>query len=491
MVRRGRADGRLTVSKDMAQVGDRVAVGGYGATVRYVGNVEGHAGVWVGVEWDDPRRGKHDGLVNGVRYFTTSAPKGGSLVKIQNICPGVDLLTAILKRYADDIDENVFVVSSKAVELVGMQSTSMKQSNVHRLSHIVLESCAVAKPPPETCAPFKRCVSLNLFNNLLRHWDDVHKILKYFPALRELVLRKNRMEPAEQGPAWQDVDHVHDLIISDCEVTSESAINILHFLPSLRSVYAVGNRLSTFRIPDLSANITSLDLGSNPLRCLSNISGNLTRLEKLSVADCGIEKLLVSEGQFPSLSILNIKDNVISDWSSINQLQRIPKLSVLYMDCENLSCVPGIDIHEVVIAKLSKLIDLNRFDVSSVERQSAEVRFLDKYFAAEEAVKADHLNDIERLKKIHGTGAAAPKSRGLDVLSLSISYEGKTVKRRLPLAITVQKLTEMVGRVFSVGTMNVRLELDKGSHRVELDNPMRPLDFYSPEPDDVLRLVPV
>ncbi|KIH45186.1 hypothetical protein ANCDUO_24777 [Ancylostoma duodenale] len=169
------------------------------------------------------------------------------------------------------------------------------------------------------------------------------------------------------------------------------------------------------------------------------------------------------------------------------------------MDCENLSCVPGIDVHEVVIAKLSKLIDLNRFDVSSVERQSAEVRFLDKYFAAEDAVKADHLNDIERLKKIHGTGASVPKSRGLDVLSLSICYDGMTVKRRLPLAITVQKLTEMppkrrlvqVGRVFSVGTMNVRLELDKGSHRVELDNPMRPLDFYSPEPDDVLRLVPV
>lgn len=54
----------------------------------------------------------------------------------------------------------------------------------------------------------------------------------------------------------------------------------------------------------------------------------------------------------------------------------------------------------MVIAKLPKLIDLNRFDVSSVERQSAEVRFLDKYFAADDTVKADHLNDIERLKKV-------------------------------------------------------------------------------------------
>lgn len=27
-------------------------------------------GIWVGVEWDDPTRGKHDGTKEGVRYFT-------------------------------------------------------------------------------------------------------------------------------------------------------------------------------------------------------------------------------------------------------------------------------------------------------------------------------------------------------------------------------------------------------------------------------------
>ncbi|ETN71702.1 CAP-Gly domain protein, partial [Necator americanus] len=310
----------------MAEVGDRVLIGGCGAVVRYVGNVEGHPGVWVGVEWDDPRRGKHDGLVNGVRYFTT---------RLQNI-------------------------------------------------------------------------------------------------------------------------------------------------------FAVANRFTSFRIPNLAENITSLDIGSNPIRCFSNISGNLNRLEKLSVADCNMEKIVLRDDQFPNLCILNIKDNLISEWSSINQLQKIPKLSVLYMDCENLNCVSGIDVHEVVIAKLSGLIDMNRFQVSSVERQSAEVRFLDKYFTVEEDLKNDHVGDIERLKKIHGTGAAATKSRGLDVLAMSICYEGKTVKRRLPLAITVQKLTEMVGRVFSVNEVNLKLKLDKGEYQVELDNPMRPLDFYSPEPDDVI-----
>lgn len=55
----------------MIKVGDRVSVGGHGATVRYVGDVSGHPGHWVGVEWDDSDRGRHDGVVGGVRYFQT------------------------------------------------------------------------------------------------------------------------------------------------------------------------------------------------------------------------------------------------------------------------------------------------------------------------------------------------------------------------------------------------------------------------------------
>ncbi|KAJ1354366.1 hypothetical protein KIN20_011281 [Parelaphostrongylus tenuis] len=152
--------------------------------------------------------------------------RGGSLVSIQNVHRGVDLLTAIRNRYADSsADENVFVINSKAVELFGMQSTSQKQSNVFELRHIVLESCSVAGPPPETCPLFRRCVSLNLFNNLLQRWEDVRKILVYFPRLRELVLRKNRMDTAGVGEAWSDVKCLTDLILSDCGLTSESILS--------------------------------------------------------------------------------------------------------------------------------------------------------------------------------------------------------------------------------------------------------------------------
>ena len=52
-------------------VGDRVCCEGQRATVRFVGPVDGAEGLWVGVEWDSPERGKHNGTVKGKQYFVT------------------------------------------------------------------------------------------------------------------------------------------------------------------------------------------------------------------------------------------------------------------------------------------------------------------------------------------------------------------------------------------------------------------------------------
>ena len=49
--------------------GRRLSFSGALCTVRYVGPVEGTKGDWLGVEWDDPSRGKHDGSHSGVIYF--------------------------------------------------------------------------------------------------------------------------------------------------------------------------------------------------------------------------------------------------------------------------------------------------------------------------------------------------------------------------------------------------------------------------------------
>lgn len=54
-------------------VGQRLSFDNALCTVRYIGQVEGTTGEWLGVEWDDPVRGKHSGEHKGKRYFTCNS----------------------------------------------------------------------------------------------------------------------------------------------------------------------------------------------------------------------------------------------------------------------------------------------------------------------------------------------------------------------------------------------------------------------------------
>ncbi|KAI1322211.1 hypothetical protein F5Y16DRAFT_404704 [Xylariaceae sp. FL0255] len=74
---------RSTAGADDYAVGDQVDVpGGMVGTIRFVGSVAGKKGVFAGVELlpEFAPRGKNSGEVDGVSYFTTSAPGSGIFV---------------------------------------------------------------------------------------------------------------------------------------------------------------------------------------------------------------------------------------------------------------------------------------------------------------------------------------------------------------------------------------------------------------------------
>ena len=74
-------------------------VEGYRATVKYIGaiaNAKPEEG-WIGVEWDDASRGKHDGQAYGRRYFTTQ-PGRGSFVRAEKLVPRLGLDEAVFLK---------------------------------------------------------------------------------------------------------------------------------------------------------------------------------------------------------------------------------------------------------------------------------------------------------------------------------------------------------------------------------------------------------
>lgn len=84
--------------------GARVLLGGkHRATVRYVGPIEGQQGTWVGIEYDEAGKGKHDGSHGGRRYFCAHDPTAGSFVRLPKFLEAADfgrsLVAAALERY--------------------------------------------------------------------------------------------------------------------------------------------------------------------------------------------------------------------------------------------------------------------------------------------------------------------------------------------------------------------------------------------------------
>lgn len=82
-------------------VGERIVWHNTVGTMRYIGPVEGTKGTWLGVEWDDPSRGKHNGVLNGQRYFTpiSSSDTAASFVRFSACSMGQSLLSVLRDLY--------------------------------------------------------------------------------------------------------------------------------------------------------------------------------------------------------------------------------------------------------------------------------------------------------------------------------------------------------------------------------------------------------
>jgi hypothetical protein len=141
---------------ELQVVGARVLILRSRATVRYIGPVSGQEGTWVGVEYDDPQRGKHDGMHAGVRYFATlGGPSAGSLVRLRQVNWGVSVLDALLARYhnrrgelGEVAQEELYVRTASQrrvhIQVVGVDKIQQQQSQTHRLASARLVGAGVS-----------------------------------------------------------------------------------------------------------------------------------------------------------------------------------------------------------------------------------------------------------------------------------------------------------------------------------------------------------
>ncbi|XP_059253262.1 tubulin-specific chaperone E isoform X1 [Mustela nigripes] len=535
-----------TLTSDV--IGQRVEVNGEHATVRFSGIVPPVAGLWLGVEWDNPERGKHDGSHEGTVYFKCRHPTGGSFIRPNKVNFGVGFLTAVKNRYVledgpeEDGKEQIVIIGNKPVETIGFDSIIKQQSQLSKLQEISLRNCAV-NGAGDKGAIAKACPSIrkvDLSRNLLSSWDEVLDIADQLKHLEVLNLSENKLSFPSGSPVRTGTfPALKVLVLNRTGITWAEVLQCAAGWPVLEELYLKSNDLLISERPaDVLQTVKLLDLSSNQLIDENQLFliAYLPRLEQLILSDIGLSSIHFPDAgtghktsMFPSLQYLVVNDNQISQWSFINELDKLPSLQAL--SCSRNPLTEGSKAAHttrgLIIAKIGQLKTLNKCEIPPEERRGAELDYR-KAFGNEWKAAGGH-QDPDRNRPHAEFLAAHPRYQSLclrawfivirvyascteygapedgelktqqpfllknQLLTLKIKYpnqvDQKVLEKRLPDSMTIQKVKGLLARLLKVPVSELLLSYESPKmpgREIELENDQQSLQFYSVESGDCL-----
>ncbi|KXG22116.1 hypothetical protein SORBI_3009G156400 [Sorghum bicolor] len=206
------AAGAFRLGQRVHAAGDPGRVG----TVRYLGPIEGHAGDWVGFDWDDGAGGRHDGSLAGRR--------GGTSL------PDALRLRYRVQDFTNEEQDEMYVFSASqkrvSVEFVGTDKVQEKLNNFNEL--------------PTLDGKF-----VQGFNTLrLLNLEDI-TLIHGMNFLEQLHLNNNRLKhvkyPSNLSP---DGPLEMQLLCRSNDIDDFCSVDSLNLFPSLRDVRLSDNPIA-------------------------------------------------------------------------------------------------------------------------------------------------------------------------------------------------------------------------------------------------------
>lgn len=343
-------------------------------TVRYVGPVatsKNACTVWVGVEWDDVTRGKHDGAVekDGVetRYFRCPAG-AGSFVKPSKLMHGENFLTALKERYqktdgpaADELYVPTMRGNKVAIELKESARVTRRQQ-IDRNENISLEHSDVARAGEDghIREEAANIVVLNMVGTMLHSWDEVGRIARQLPRLERLDLGSNRLQPMRDPPAaWlapppaaRPFDQLAVLVLNRT-ATPWAWVQRLHdagCLPLLEELHLCTNGISSFAgFGDGAGDAGGAGGADEDDAAAANGALAAARAAATAkVAGAGGDGAFVRG--FQRLHTLVLNDNAFSAWAQLRPLSRLPCLRNLALNGNQLEQIEPRTAHLPAVA---------------------------------------------------------------------------------------------------------------------------------------------
>ncbi|XP_019745232.1 tubulin-specific chaperone E [Hippocampus comes] len=500
-------------------LGRRVSCGEHRATVRFVGGVPPTAGVWLGVEWDEPARGKHDGCHEGVRYFTCRHPTGGSFVRPSKVSFGVDFLSAVRREYASEGDaaDAEISISGRTLEWARVPERSLES-----LPSILLQNCQVNGPGEDgqilRTTPNVRW--LDLSGSLLRRWEDVAAIAGQLPRLEALQLSFNRLAlPSDPEAHRRAFRNLKVLTLIGCELTWTQILRCAPMWPMLEELTVEDNDIERLRSPEgVLRELRCLNVSKNRLDQDSLLSlAALPRLEQLIMSDTGFSAVHFPDAapgaqtsMFASLEKLNLNRNQISEWGVIDELSKLPSLRQLWCRGNPLASADRNPrtANQMLVAKLPHLLVLNGSDVTPQERRGAECDYLKMF--GEEWLRAGGRSQTSRefadrhpryRSLVDKYGAPeegeltkrqpfALKNQLLKITFVFADDAARTpLEKKLPASMEVQKVKGLLSRLLKVPATDLKLSYTSAKvlgPEYQMDSDLKTLFFYAVEDGDTI-----
>ncbi|XP_001945495.1 tubulin-specific chaperone E [Acyrthosiphon pisum] len=500
------------------RVGQKVSVGAFDGFARYVGPIPGTDSIWVGVEWDDSNRGKHDGIHNGIRYFKTLHPNGASFVHLEKVIPhNVSFINAFQSKYGQNCGNNIhqeiiaLMKQSKmpSFELVGMQKIQKTQACFDKLTHVCLShhgiTCAGNPNEIQDCCP--NIVNLELCNNCFTDWGTVSEIAQQLKHLTTLNLSFNNIDlPQEPNHQLKEsFKCLKKIVLGKLDYSWHEIMSLCEAFPVLEVLEVPDNNID--RLETHSAvmeNLLYLNLENNNLSWSEiNKLRSLPKLQTLNVNRNGIKDIQIVPSSFPSLEFLMISDNDLLHFESLCELNKLPALCSLRI--QNNPLIKGMSVSNYtlqIIARIANLKTLNGTMITLKERQNNERDFLKdldmiwhrQLKSAEEraAFLTKHPRYMELIAK-YGSDYSEDLNTSNKIKTIKIrivnfcketSTEKDVITKTLPITMTLNRLKDLGKRLFGLGNKQLEFSYlikEKPDIEYTMENMNQTLDYYSVE----------
>lgn len=441
-------------------------------SIRYIGKIANVSGTRLGIEWDNPSPQRHDGIFEGIRYFSCSEGKG-SFVKPSAVIYASEFDSAVEEKYFRQCEIDAAIISLE---------TSHHLSTPSDIIQISLQSHAVTLQ--NSNRPYPNLKSLYLSQNLISSWKSVLYLSGRCTQLEELYLDSNHLiwDISETSSAFTNLK-ILSLSNVPNALTCLRKLSAMLQLEKLTDVYLRENEISSleeFR-EIRSSSLCVLDLSNNAITCTDQLDHlHHLNLNRILLNWNKIRTNGKPTNSFDSLKVIEIQGNPIdsfkvfiewSDWMIFPNLKQLRAQKTLLEDT-----LGPRQLRSRLIALFPSISLLNKSQITQRERLDAEL---------EACSLSNNLFSTQRLIQLrqkHNWQPVTVRSKLNSIINLQIeSFDGSfSVNKKIPQSISVLKLSLIVSKISKVQSVGMRLFLCSEDNRriEELVDPQKTLQHF-------------